>query len=939
MTRRAVGLPADSSPAAGGSVYETRVTHDPDSVLLTSIGEHYVVDRVIGRGGMATVYLCRDTRDESLVAVKVLRKELGSALIVERFLREIAFASELDHPRIPKVLDSGVTGDLPYYAMTYVEGESLKQRLEREKQLPLNEAIHIACEVIAPTAYAHSRGIVHRDIKPDNILIAADGVYVLDFGIARAIIESGVDRLTSTGIGVGTPAYMSPEQALGDRNLDARSDIYSLGCVVYEMIAGIPPFVGPTSQAIISRRFAASPPPLSEVRDAVPEEIEDAVQRALARSPADRWPTVGAFGKALEACSTETPTGAVRRARASSRRRSIQRVAAAAVVLAVIAAGVIAWTRGHPSAFEKAQDALQAWDLDSAERELRQAASDSPTDPSARLWLAQLMMLKGEPASEWRAHATFARTNRSALENPDQLRADALTAFAADGAHAGCDRFAEVVKAQSESTPTAFIGTLAFADCIRRDTTVLAGQSSGQFRFRSSYHLADSLYERLLENHSTRPEAYRLVIPRLQQVLAIDKSDSRYGALSGPPRQRFLALPSLVADTLAYVPFPVSSSGTPWRTRDPEALEAALARNRRRLRALALGWVRLATADPEARSALAGILEAGGELDGGPVSALNELKAARSAGAIPGEDAGQRYLRQLRLGRDEVRVNLRLRHFDAAGRLADSILAWPTPQTLTDAGQHAAAEVIASLAALRGRGARVVELERKFPTDLVLLSTGEVKKLPPALAAERAILDGYAGVGGPADSILAASERVSELLQALVSRKDADLMRWGLLSRPLTLAAPAIGPGPVTSLGPTSEYHVNALRALSQGNRRLAMNFLDSLSELHSVYAAGEISMDVVYGEAWLKTQLGDTLGATRDLDRALRGLLVAAPRILRNAELAASLVRAMALRAELAYKAGDRAKAKYWADAVYSLWGRGDFTTQSTLEKVQAYR
>ncbi|MEO7684780.1 MAG: serine/threonine-protein kinase, partial [Gemmatimonadaceae bacterium] len=271
------------------------MTHDPDSAVLTSIGEHYVVDRVIGRGGMATVYLCRDTRDESLVAVKVLRKELGSAIIVERFLREIAFASELDHPRIPKVLSSGVIGDLPYYAMTYVEGESLKQKIEREKQLPLDEAIKIACQVIEPTAYAHSRGIVHRDIKPDNILIAADGVYVLDFGIARAILESGVDRLTSTGVGVGTPAYMSPEQALGDRNLDSRSDIYSLGCVVYEMIAGLPPFVGPTSQAIISRRFAASPPPLSEVRDSVPEDIEDAVQRALARSPADRWPTVGAF--------------------------------------------------------------------------------------------------------------------------------------------------------------------------------------------------------------------------------------------------------------------------------------------------------------------------------------------------------------------------------------------------------------------------------------------------------------------------------------------------------------------------------------------------------------------------------------------------------------------------------------------------------------------
>lgn len=914
------------------------MTHDPDSVLLTSIGEHYVVDRVIGRGGMATVYLCRDTRDESLVAVKVLRKELGSAIIVERFLREIAFASELDHPRIPKVLSSGVIGELPYYAMTYIDGESLKQKLEREKQLQLDDAIRIACEVIAPTAYAHSRGIVHRDIKPDNILIAADGVYVLDFGIARAIIESGVDRLTSTGIGVGTPAYMSPEQALGDRNLDARSDVYSLGCVVYEMIAGIPPFVGPTSQAIISRRFAASPPPLSEVRDSVPEEIEDAVQRALARSPADRWPTAAAFGKALEACSTDTPTGALRRARATSRQRSLRRIAAAAVILAIVAAGIVAWTRGLRSSFDKGMDALAAWDLDSAERELSQAASDNPIDASPRLWLAQVMMLKGEPASEWRNHAIFARMNPSGLEKADQLRADALTAFSGDNAPS-CDRFSEVARVENQTTPTAFVGTLALADCIRLDSIVLAGPSPVEFRFRSSYHLADSLYEQLLDNQGSRPEAYRLVVPRLQRVLAIDKAEIRSGALSGPKRQRFLSLPSLVADTLAYVPFPISSSGAPWRTRDPEALDDALARNRRRLRPFALGWVRLAPGNPEARSTLARLLEAGGELEGGTVSALQELKAARSAGVIPGEDAATRYLRRLRLGRDEVRVNLRLGHFDAAGRLADSILAWPAAATLSHTDQKNAADVIAALAALRGRGARVVELERKFPVEEVLLSNGELRRLPPALTAERAILDGYSDVGGPGDSILAASERVSELLQAVLSKRDADLMRWGLLARPLTLGAPAIGPRPVAALGPTSEFFVNALRAMSQGNRRLAMSLLDSLSELHSVYAAGEISMDVVYGEAWLRTQLADTLGATRDLDRALRGLPVATTRILYKAAMAASLVRAMALRAELAYKAGDRPKAKYWADAVYSLWGRGDFTTQSTLEKVRAYR
>src|SRR6266550_419937 len=280
------------------SVNQESLTPDTGFAPTSVIAEHYRVERELGRGGMATVYLCTDLRDRKQVAIKVLRHEIGSAVVIERFLREIAFASELDHPQIPKVLGSGVIDGLPYYVMTYIDGESLKKRLDRDKQLPIADALKIACAVIEPTAYAHKRGIVHRDIKPDNILLSNDGVFVLDFGIARAIIESGGDRLTSTGIGVGTPAYMSPEQALGDRNLDVRSDIYSIGCVVYEMIAGLPPFVGPTAQVIISRRFAASAPPLREVRQGVPDSVEEAIAKALARAPADRWATAEEFGNA-----------------------------------------------------------------------------------------------------------------------------------------------------------------------------------------------------------------------------------------------------------------------------------------------------------------------------------------------------------------------------------------------------------------------------------------------------------------------------------------------------------------------------------------------------------------------------------------------------------------------------------------------------------------
>jgi tetratricopeptide (TPR) repeat protein len=276
------------------------VTVTADGPVPEIIGDHYLVERELGRGGMCTVYLCKDRRNDTHVAVKILRPEIGSKVVIDRFLREIAYSAELDHPRIPKVLDSGVIGELPYYVMTYIAGESRRTRLEREKQLSIPDAIDIASAVIGPTSYAHERGIVHRDIKPENILLSPDGVYVLDFGIARAIVESGVDRLTSTGVGVGTPAYMSPEQATGDRHIDGRSDIYSIGCVLYEMIAGMPPFVGPTAQIIISRRFAAPPAPLSEFRERVPAWLDAIVARALARSPADRWATVGELDEALK---------------------------------------------------------------------------------------------------------------------------------------------------------------------------------------------------------------------------------------------------------------------------------------------------------------------------------------------------------------------------------------------------------------------------------------------------------------------------------------------------------------------------------------------------------------------------------------------------------------------------------------------------------------
>jgi len=248
---------------------------------------------------MAIVYLADDLKHHRQVALKVLRRELVAALGPERFLQEIAITAQLDHPHILPLLDSGNADGALYYVMPLVQGETLRDRLQRETQLPLDDAIRIACEIADALTYAHSRNIIHRDVKPDNILLAAGHARLGDFGIARAATVAGGQTLTAKGIVVGTPSYMSPEQAAGERDLDGRSDVYSLGCVLYEMLAGEPPFTGPSVQAVLAKRLASPAPRVSILRDTVPESTDRALTTALARVPADRFVTAQEFATAL----------------------------------------------------------------------------------------------------------------------------------------------------------------------------------------------------------------------------------------------------------------------------------------------------------------------------------------------------------------------------------------------------------------------------------------------------------------------------------------------------------------------------------------------------------------------------------------------------------------------------------------------------------------
>src|SRR5439155_16299815 len=314
------------------------------ALLQRALGERYTIEREIGRGGMAWVLLARDLKHGRQVAIKTLRPEIAASLGAERFLREIRVAATLQHPNILPLYDSGAANGFLYYVMPYVDGGSLRDRLEREGQLPVDEAVRIAREVADALSYAHRHDVVHRDIKPENILFTSGHALVADFGLARAITSASEEKLTETGIAIGTPAYMSPERASGEARLDGRCDIYALGCVLYELLAGGPPFTGPSAQAILARHSLDPVPPLRTVRRTIPEWLEEAIERALAKAPADRFLTAMQFGESL------ARGAAAQRPRWQVRRRAVALVGGAALtIVAVLGAALLSRPKARPA--------------------------------------------------------------------------------------------------------------------------------------------------------------------------------------------------------------------------------------------------------------------------------------------------------------------------------------------------------------------------------------------------------------------------------------------------------------------------------------------------------------------------------------------------------------------------------------------------------------
>jgi serine/threonine-protein kinase len=326
--------------------------------LRAAFASDYRLEREVGRGGMATVYLAHDLKHDRSVALKVLRPELAAALAGERFPREIQIVAQLSHPHILPLHDSGERDGFLYYVMPFVEGASLRARLRSEGKLSVEEAIRILREVADALAYAHERGIIHRDIKPENVMISGRHAMVTDFGVAKAVSVASGEQLTTIGVALGTPSYMSPEQAMGQPDVDARSDIYALGVLGYEMLTGAPPFVKDTPQALLSAHVMERPVPVTEKRERIPGALGDVVMRCLAKDAADRWPNAEEVHRRLEQIGTPsggitpTHTRPVPATKAAPRKRAPV-IAGLVALVALMAAGAYAiLAAGGPDGIE-----------------------------------------------------------------------------------------------------------------------------------------------------------------------------------------------------------------------------------------------------------------------------------------------------------------------------------------------------------------------------------------------------------------------------------------------------------------------------------------------------------------------------------------------------------------------------------------------------------
>ncbi|HXY68564.1 MAG TPA: serine/threonine-protein kinase, partial [Gemmatimonadales bacterium] len=867
--------------------------NEPPRPFRDALAGRYAVESELGAGGMAVVYLAHDVKHDRRVAIKVLRPEIAAGLGAERFVREIRVAAQLQHPHILPLFDSGEAGGLLYYVAPYVEGESLRERLVRERQLAVPDALAIARQVAGALAHAHARGIVHRDIKPENILLQGGEAIVADFGIALALRAAGGERMTAAGLALGTPTYISPEQAAGGAPVDGRSDIYSLGCVVYEMLAGEPPFSSPTPQAVLARHLHDTPPSVIVLRPTVPAPVAGAVARALEKLPADRYRTATDFAAALEAAPA-APAGG----RPWWRRRAA--VVAALVVVAAAAAGR---TFLPGAAFAAGQRALARWDLPRAEAAFRRAALADPQAAPAQLWLAQTAVLAGDPVDAWRAAARSAVANARRLTTArDSTLAQGLLALAEGRFPDGCADYRAALQRDSLDV----IAWFGLGECQRRDRSVVrdAASPSG-WRFRASYQGAVTAYQRALEIAPALYAAFGAeTYNRLSRVVLAERLSWRLGEATPPDTGTFYGFPALDHDTLLLVPYALGGAFPPL----PATNGAAVARGGELLHALVAKWVAAFPRSAEAHAALATTLEMEGALesDEGRPTALTENREAQRLGTDPEQ--------RLELALGAVRLRLKLGQFAEAARLADSLLAAPAEPTARQA------RLLACAALLLGRASRAADLLERTASDT---SFGLVTLALPVKRAGLRLL-GYVAMGAPADSVRALERRVDSLLRSWVDPGQRATVREAL-TRQLTPLPALAAAWDTTWVAWPGFFLFDVPLLLARGDTARARAKLAEVRRTQVGMSPSDLPPVPVYPEARLFLALHDTAAAEWLLDRLLDNLASAQTRLIGEPMLAGALPQVMVLRARIALRRHQPDVARRWAAAAGALWRGAD--------------
>jgi len=874
---------------------ESNLPQSPDASpdLVEALRDRYEILHEAGRGASAVVYFARDLRHHRSVALKSLNPDV-SAVAGERFLREIEVSAGMQHPHILPTYDSGIAAGRLYFVMPFVEGGSLRQRLDKQPKLPVDEALRYAHEVAVAIAFAHDRGIVHRDIKPENILFYHDHACLADFGLARAMEEIDV-RVTAHGMVVGTPAYMSPEQ-LSDGEFDGRSDVYSLACVLYEMLAGKHAFSGKTPRELLQQRLREPPMPIRDLRSDVPASVDALLSLALARSRDQRFQNGHELAAAIEDARFEISTGRSAARKRTHAARSIRRplIWAGATVLVLALTALVT-------------------------PPLRTAVANSRAEASARsAALAQVRSAQNLELAHRVGTEDFGLAvsrllrARSRLRGRDSLYAEGLIALGNGSYQSACTTFERLRTADSLDA----MAWYGLGDCQALDSGVVRDtKSASGWRFRSSWSTAARAYVRAatLSQPTNRSLSYGM----LANLLPISAAQTRGGHSVDGTAQRFLAHPSADADSVGFVPFPFADVVAAKPSVLSPTLPEALRLNRDLLVNAARRWSAAYGDNPDAFEALAAGLETRGEIGAGDEGAGGALRKARSLAQSPDM--------RLRLAAGDVRLRIKRGELESAMDLADSVLgAIPTTPTRDQAAWTV------GLAALTGRIARESQLR-----SIVLASYNASAGIAPPLTESASRLFARAAAGVCDDSLLALRRELEIVLDSYSQPIRRTQVARELITRPMALAFPCFGAKAFDGL-PTDVKLDAAERAALRGDRRRAAIILDSVEAVRRAFLPGEVALDAVVQEARIRATIRDTTSAIRQLDRVLRALPTLTRFAVREEAQSAAFGRAFLLRAELARATGDVAEQQLRARQALTVWRHADASLAPTIERLR---